>query len=450
MHFKVANLSTGRATAIGTVELTVPSECGNGECEFDETCGNCVVDCGTCPVEQAPSGSSGGGGGGARDVVSFAFDPQYIEERFSQGEYESKTIEVKNKGSKGIEVGLSVSNIEEFVFLDEKSLSVPRDKSNSFEALFSVGQDTESSVYVGSIKGESSNVEKELPIVITVYEKEGPFLVDISIPEVYRVIYPGEIVLGEITITNMLNTSVFLDVEYSIKSQDEETISYRSNSVSLSKGRNEFEEVFGVAEDMIPGYYLFYVSLDYESRIYSSASIFRVGPPERLPFSLQSYVILGIVLILIGLWVLFLLAKRRKKSKKKKVTLIKIEEIDEGKLVDSTIAKLDELKKSGDVDRYFSIMRHFFAKFYSVGFSLTFEEIVSALSNKKVKNKVKVISFINKISHVPYQSKEISKIDLDKMIVDSISLVKCLKSRNKKVVSKRGKKRPNKRNKKRK
>jgi hypothetical protein len=441
IRYSVDDISTGKTSA-GSISLVVPSICGNGDCEFDETCINCDADCGVCPVELPASAPSGGGGSSStrRDVVNFEFDPQYIEERMAQGEYITKIIKVKNKGNKDIRVDLEVDRLIDFIFLTPDKLVISKGKIEEFQAYFSVSQSTDPGVYIGSIIGEDEDVKKTLPIVLTVYEEEGPFQVDVTIPEDYRTVYPGDFVLGQVEIINKLADFTSVNIEYSIKNQGEKIISTKDDIVGLDAGLNSFEEIFGLDEDLDPGYYLFFVSVDYDSRKYEDAAIFKVGSRERFPLLFQRYALYSIIILLAIGGLIFFFLKRRKKKDKKMVTMIKIEDIDKNKLIEETIEKLNEVKKSGDVDNFFKIMRHFFAKFYSVRSSLTFEELESSLGKKNVKNKLKVISFIKRISHIPYQSKEVSKTDLNEMTISAMSLLNGLKSRKKTINPKKKKK----------
>ena len=74
IHSKMDNLSTGKATATGVVQLTVSDTvCGDAVCDPDESCSTCSADCGACDdggdSGGGAAGGSGGGGAARQQVV---------------------------------------------------------------------------------------------------------------------------------------------------------------------------------------------------------------------------------------------------------------------------------------------------------------------------------------------------------------------------------------------
>ncbi|MCD4759338.1 hypothetical protein K8R33_00435 [archaeon] len=444
LYFKVAQYSSGEEVtfaAVGTIGLTVVPVCGDGICDDGEDCNNCPVDCGVCPS----GGSPGGGSGGTSTTqVNFKFDPDVIKEELVQGDSVTKEVNVTNLGTRSINVQLSVVNLKELVFLDKTFVSLQGRGVEEFDALIATSENTEPGVYIGNIVGAASNVEKSLPIVLTIRGPEDPIIVNVNIPKDYLSISPGGIVLGDIVITNKLNETLSVVMVTSMRDQKENVLLDRSDQIGLFSGENLFSDKFETSWDLELGYYFFFVEVTYEGILYSDAAVFKVeGPGDRVTgFILGDYlmylwILLAIIILIFIIWVLrksiskskwFVTFNKKKKEKKEE------EIVDRAGLIRLTISNLQRLKVKSKsyygyelIEEYSKIIRYFFTKFYSVGSGLTFEELVSVLQKKNIKKKRKVIAFITRIAHIPYYYKLMPEARFVTLIDSSITLLKSFK-----------------------
>ena len=419
----------------------IGADCGDGYCNASvaEDCDSCPEDCGECPIVTT---GGGGGGGGGRTIISFRFIPSYLEENLFPGESFTSEVEIENTGNKDIEVDLNVVDLRSFIFLESDTISVAAGEKEPFDVLISVSESTNPDVYLGEITGVYDDLEEKLPIVLRVDQRGAPIVVDIDIPEDNRVIRAGDIVQGEVNILNNLSENIQVTVEYIIKNSDEEVEFSRSDIISLKPGNNFFVEEYESRTDMDDGYYLYYARVSYGDEVYTDAASFKIESSLEVPgVFFGSYILYGfflfLILILLVLFYLFL-AKRRKKKKEKKV--VEKVPMDPQRLVASTIKKLHAIKldakkdyNAGIIDRYSAVIRHFFTRYYSVSPGLTFQEMESYLKKKNIKKREGIISFLEKIAHIPYHEGLIPKKEFDRIMDESIKIVSSHKSVKKEV-----------------
>jgi len=414
--------------------------CGDDICSGTETCENCPEDCGVCDG----GGGSGGSGGGSTPVtrINFKFDPSLIQEDFYPGDSLSKQVNVTNIGAKSIDISLSVTKLQKFIFLSSNLVSLKEEEMKSLNALISIPKDTSPEVYIGDILGVVENVQRSLPVVLTVREKEAPIIVDVSLSEENQVVMPGEKVVADITITNKLSSLIKVNLENSLRNKLEDVLEIREGIIDLKPGENIFIDDFDIVNGFQDGYYLFYANVTYDGNYYVDAAPFRVeSPSEEITglffggYLIYLWIFIALILILLIIYFVRKLVKNKKPfliSKKKKK---KEEATDYDELIKQTVTKLNSLKNEskskygyGNIEKYSLIMRQFFSKYYDVKSSLTFEEFVVVLEKMDVKKKRIVISFINKIAHIPYYYTLMPQKRFILLVEESIRLVNSLKT----------------------
>ena len=435
--------------AVASVSVFVPAECGDGLCELDESCSSCPFDCGECPPEVPPTGSSGGSGGGRSSSTSirenFKFSPAIIQEQMFQGDAMYSLINLTNTGKESLNIDLSIINLRDFVFLDEDSFYLRSGETEEFKVLISIPEDAEPKVFLGDIVGEAGSVEKSLPIVLRIAERDSPFRLYVNITDETKIVQPGEKVKANINIFNSLGAvSVFLDT--SMRDRKESVLLDSADLVGLNSGMNVFPGEFVVPFDTDPDYYLFFVNLTYDGKNYVDAATFRVESPTRVTgFGVWQYIWILLLLILISVIIYFVrkyllkkkkffISKKKKKKKEKEVSVVPF--VHELELLRTKAKKKYEHSL---VDNYFNIIRDFFSRYYALKHSLTFEEMVVELNKRQINRKKKIIEFIDRIAHIPYTYSLIPKDKFISLLDESISLLNSYKRKTKPVAKVRRK-----------
>jgi len=453
---EMSTYSTSRASGIGSVKLSVASVCGDGSCDAaTEDCSSCSQDCGGCPAASTGgTGGSSGGGGGISKLINFVFDPDLIDEKFEQGESFEKIINVKNIGARFVYIILKVSELEDMIFLDKKELDIAKGNSDEFLLSILVAENKEPGVYLGDVIGKVGDFEKNLMLVISVFEKDALIFVDVDVDEDSASVQPGDKVMGTINITSKYNESVSASIEYSIKDKDKNIISSKEESIYLASGETIFKQGLKTDKDLDPDYYFFYTIVSYDSKNYEDADAFKIEESEEYLFSGRD-IIYGIIVFLALLLLLILVYVFRRKlfkfgipfgrKKKKKEEEIKVEGI---RAITPTVKKLAQLKLKLNkenydeklIKEYFDIMRHFFSNYYSISYRFTFQELSRELTQRKIKSKTRIISFINVISDLSYLESTMSKSEFKGLLDRTISLVKSLRPHEIKKIKKKSKK----------
>jgi hypothetical protein len=426
------------ASSPGEINLFIPPVCGDGPCDAPfENCTSCPIDCGECSDDDGDDdGDNGGGGGGSSSNINFIFSPDLLQERLFPGESINRIVTVTNTGDKNIRVLLDVLDLGDFVFLNKDSLELRVDKSDTFESLLSVSELATPGVYLGSIVGSASGIEKTLPIVLTVDEVGAPIYVDIVLSEGFGEVFAGETIQGEIIILSNVG-GVQVDITNSIRNWKEEEILSRSGQLDLRSGENLFTDDFDIPSDAPPGYYAFYVNVTHEGKSYTDAIAFKVKTRRGVEglFLTDSIFYFWLVLLIASIiFIVFFL--RRIVAKQKSASLLvgkKKREAEKKRnaysnLANDAIAKIKAIRSNGkytraSIRKHSVIIRRFFSKYYKVKASLTFEELVVILGKKDIKDRKRVVSFLNKMAHVPYDSTLISKNKFNLLIDDSINLL---------------------------
>jgi len=340
------------------------------------------------------------------------------------------SAEIENLGSRNIEVGLSVLDLENFVFLDQNLVELLVGGRKGFDFSLITVETDEPGIYVGDIVGSSEGISKSLPIVFRILERGAPIFVDLTIPEDNRIIKPGDIITGNVEISNNLNEIINANVEYTIKDSLGIIEFSKSSFTSLKPGINYFMEEFETRLDMEDGNYLYYVTIFYDEEKYVDAASFRIESSVEVPGAfLNRYFIYGSIiflfLIVIAVYYLFVTKKKKKTSTKKETA-----PLNKRLLLKNTLSKLIEIKSKSSkdyspvyVDEYFDLIRKFFSKYYSLNSGFTFEEFLIHLESSKEKDKLVLTKLIKKIAYIPYSKSNINKIDFGKIIDETIKIL---------------------------
>ncbi len=455
MYFKLGSNVGEDVTlrAVGQVNLVVVGVCGDGICDSDESCSSCPGDCGACVSPTTTS--SGGGGGGSSSVniekIQFSFSPDYIQERLFPGDSLNKVVNVSNDGSQKIDVNLKVVNLDDLVFIDKNSLSLLVGETKNFKTLISVPSDKESGVYLGEIVGSAEDIEKSLPVVLRISEYGLPFRLDVNLLG-NGMFQPGDELKYGVVVWNNVSSGILLDLNRQMKTREEDVIVEETDKISVGLGENYFEYSFDLPYDLREGYYLIYVSFNYDGRDYVDANLFKVVQlEEKTSFVLGQYLIyLEIIVMLIILFFVFRVIKKKiSKHSKVKVKVVEEESLSREE-IKNYMLRLEKLKEKTQkdynyplVEEYSKIMKAFFVRYYHLRNSLTFEEITEILGETKIKDKSRVVGLIKKISHIPYSYSLVSKSKFIVMLNEAISLLRryykgyrpTKKKKNKKLIS---------------
>ncbi len=321
------------------------NNCGNGVCDSGEDYSSCPADC-----EDTSGDSSSGGGGGTSTTddeetdltqggkYDFKIFPTLVEMSLSKGTYFRKNILVENNGTEGINIGVVVEGVSDFVFPSIRSFTLfPGEKRYVTFDVY-VSDKREADVYLGKIVFRGGGPERVADVVLNV--KKSDALFDLRTVVLKKYIAPGGRVRANISLINMgdlRNFDVVLD--YKVMDFDYNEYSWKSEQFAINR---TYSGIFflDVPKNLSMGNYVFYSTIRYGDVNATSYDTFVV---ERISFIAWILIILIILLsmYLAYIWYrrrvyeLYVAWKKKNEEKKKSPRAVLKKKVDEIKSVPS-------------------------------------------------------------------------------------------------------------------
>jgi len=309
---------------IGEVSVLVIG-CGDGTCSGDETCSSCSADCGACPsVSAEPSAPSAGGGPRQRPLIrNFIIEPELLKVSIKQGQTLTRVVTIANTGDTRLDFSVDLKNLADFILISEESFSLERGESKVLTLDFSAHIDEIPDVYSGLIEFSANGISKNLRVILEVESRKALFDVFLKIPEEYKQVKKGNMVLGDITILNMgdlMPVDVF--VYYALKDFEGKILHNEQETLAISE-RLGYSKYLVVPQDAVEGTYIYYVKVDYGNSSAISSDTFEVvsevEKPKAWITTKASWLwLLLLLLLLLNLW---FWSRRKKKQDASKFSL---------------------------------------------------------------------------------------------------------------------------------
>jgi len=328
-----ANIGVSINTGIATL---TPSSGFSGNCYIvfyaddgvDITNSNNVSLSVTQVTEEAPL--RGGGPSAPEEVKDFSVNRDLIKLLLKQGGDKSELLIVKNIGDVKLEFVVDVSEISDFVIVDEYAFELASGEEKTLKFDFYASEIKAPDVYTGRIKITSEGIEKIINTIIEVLQKEALFDINLIIFPETKEVKPGEIVKANLTMINLGDLQdIDVELELIIKNMQGEIIDSKHETLAvLGKGIN-ITRNFKLSKKIKPGDYVLYTKLTYNKSIATASDIFKVIEGEK-PSKLVTgicWIILGILLVLIIL-IYFIIRKYIKIREERKISnLLKAKEL---------------------------------------------------------------------------------------------------------------------------
>ncbi|MCR4327785.1 MAG: hypothetical protein NUV46_04365 [Nanoarchaeota archaeon] len=251
--------------------------CGNGVVETGEVCdsGSSNGQPGSCNLACSgfvPTGGGGSGGGGGTTPTSnvtpatseeynFVVNPDFFELKMDKGTYYQQTINLTNMGSKSLTILISVEELQNFIFPQERSISVLPGESIPLRFDVYVSESREADVYVGKIHFFATEVQKDSEVVLQVNERDALF--DIRTEVLKKYVVPGGRVRANVTLINKGDLRNFdVQLEYKVIDFDRNEYTLKKEDFAIDQSYND---VFflDLPKNISIGNYLFYTQVRY-------------------------------------------------------------------------------------------------------------------------------------------------------------------------------------------
>ena len=255
------------------------------------------------PVTPPEIPSSGGGGGGtstttpvSNQTYDFILDKNFLAIELEKGEYYQTQITADNIGAQDLEINVSVFNLEQFIFPENESFILEKQKTKIVNFDIYALKDAVADVYIGKINFVSEHVEKYVNVILDIKDKFSLF--DIKTTVLKKYIVPGRSVTADVFVLNLVGLGeIEVEMEYGLMDFDNRTyvskkeILLMNDSISKTISMNTLEEM-GI------GQYVFYSKVSFQNMSASSYDTFVLENISMLVWIITLSII-GLVIILI-------------------------------------------------------------------------------------------------------------------------------------------------------
>lgn len=283
--------------------------CGDDLCNSEETCSTCPGDCGVCSSSTTGSGSGGGGGGGSA-LPNFKVSKDNFNIKIVSGDTITNEFLIENTGSTKLDIIVSVSGIEDYIYFNSNLISLPSGKSVPLR--FTIDA-PEPGVYAGKILLTYQGITKEVLVLINVVSEGVLFDATVTIPDLYRILREGQRLPVLIELLEVGGeTGVDVTMNYVVKDFDGNDY-YAESETFYVKGAKSYSKRFSTA-GLRPGDYVLGIELIYIGGFATSTAHFRISDSLITP---QTWVAIGTLVIALIVCLFAILFFKRNKDKVK-------------------------------------------------------------------------------------------------------------------------------------
>jgi len=233
-------------------------------------------------------------------------DNLFVRVSIDEGEFLSRDLEITS--GLGGEFDLVLLGLEG-VSLDVSKIDLKSGETKRIEMFFdsrSIGR----GVHVGNLKIFNLDQIYSLPIIFEIESKTAFFDLSLEIPTQYREISPGENILAQVKIFDLISGGVgeglgptSLNIEYFIYSLEGEVVKYQIEQVVLEK-EAKIDRTIPIRKNLPEGDYALVVILNHLDSISTSSELFSVIEESKEKsessgvFSNSNFIIILVVILL--------------------------------------------------------------------------------------------------------------------------------------------------------
>jgi uncharacterized membrane protein len=334
----ISNISYNETTAYYTLNITVPSNLEGSKQDIwvnvtykgiwrtdinIESVWYYTSTTTTIPATTAPPQTPGPGPGpgpvtSPARVVNFTTDVDLIKVLLASGKTEKKSIKVSNTGKTKLDITGKIHYLDQFSFFKEGGMEykfeLNPDETKEIEIDFFAKKDQEAGVYPGKVGFTSDGIERTVLLVVEVESEKPLFDVKVETLPEYRVIYPGDKIMAQLTIYNLGKIGrVDVNVEYGIKDLSGKIITSENETMAVET-QISVVKTLNIPFTSKPDNYVFFGKVSYKDVVGTGSDIFQVL--KRIEFVLPvSYLVLILLVFMILLLILIIYGIKKRKPK---------------------------------------------------------------------------------------------------------------------------------------
>lgn len=391
------------------------------------------------PEEPPPPQPSGGGGAGStqipRKFPNFILSKNVIELEIYPSDTITESVNVTNIGDIGLNIKV-LNSFPGFVQLITKEFSLKTKETKQADFIITAPE-IEPDIYTGKIKFTAEGITRILNIVVNVLERGAEIILQVTIPNEYKRINPGDKIKADIII-NTQDIPKDIDIQSQIRDIEGKTLITETESFTLNEFNTKLEKTLQTKETFEPGFYQFYVKIISNEKDYVDSDTFEITlePIEERPslITIRRIIIGSSILALILIITIISLFTRTKayqaiRKKLKAPPKLRPVRLSKEQIRLLTLRKLEILSQTLDkgdyVKRYLTILNEFLRIYYDITYRFTTQEAIKEIK-KKQKNKY-LIALLDEIGYLFYMKQELTKNQTKKIILDTIRILKNIK-----------------------
>jgi hypothetical protein len=251
-------------------------------------------------------------------VVNFTADVDLIKILLTPNKTEKKSIKVYNNGKTKLDINGKIDYLNQLSSFKEGGteyrFELNPNETKEIEINFFAKKDQEAGVYPGKVVFTSKGIERTVLVVVEVESEKPLFDVKVETLPEYRMVYPGDKVMAQLTIYNLGRIRrVDVNVEYGIKDLSGKTINSGNETMAVE---TQFSAVksLNIPSTLKPDNYVFFGKVSYNGVIGTGSDMFQVL--EKVKFVLPiSYLVLVLLTLLVLLLILIIYAIKKHKPK---------------------------------------------------------------------------------------------------------------------------------------
>lgn len=235
-----------------------------------------VIAAGEGEGEGAGGAAAGGaGGGGPSEQIGFIVDRNVIRFLLLKGENVRGSLTITNNGEKTLFFSLSIDLLSDYISLSENNFYLKSGEDKIIYLDTKVSDEIEEDVYTGSLIIRAGSLKKNVQLVLEVEDKGVPIDVKVTIPDEFKRVRIGDTVYARISLFNLINSPIPVDVYYAAKDSNGSIIGFGEEAVDLGDTIT-FTSGINLSSDSQIGDYVFLAKATYRDKTAVSSDIFEV------------------------------------------------------------------------------------------------------------------------------------------------------------------------------
>jgi len=236
-------------------------------------------------------------------VSGFRVKTLILKQTIKQGESSSFQISIENFNNEK-KFNLYFENLKDLAYAGQSSFVLGAGESKETELFFEDSLDREPNLYVGKFIVEAGDEKKEIPVILGIESQEVLFFPNMDIAPKYKQVSPGESVVAEIKVSNLVDTKDHqAEVVFFVKNLDDESLIYESEMKNI-KTEIVFSKTIVLPEDISHGDYVLGVIVKEGDSVSFARDLFIVSDKEEIResfFGADSFTLIfsGVVILIL-------------------------------------------------------------------------------------------------------------------------------------------------------